>query len=536
MLLRAWLTLRVHADAFRSDPLAYLQAVGWRLRGLKVRSRNRIAPLAGGSPHAYALWIAKHEPSSLNRVRQEGLSPAPIVPVIDCRFGGDILATLESLANAEGDTRPILIGGPPGSAHRLIDRPDQLPAILPVEGAWLCPLVAGDQLAPGAIEAYAAAAAISGSKIVYADDDLIDDEGLRYAPHFKPDWNPDLFDHHDFVSGASIVFVAHDRLPSLHNDPWAKEVVLAALEDGSSPVHLPLMLHHRRSRPMPSVPAEALEPLQDAPAVTAIIPTRNQAALLRNCVEGLINADYPKVELLVVDNGSDDADALGYLSQLEERGHKLLRRPGPFNYSALNNEAVTHASGSMLCLLNNDVEMTDRSWLGALVRQALRPEIGAVGPMLLYPDRTIQHAGVYLGIGGGAGHAHRFQAENESGYFERARLPQIVSAVTAACMVVSRHKFLAVGGFDQEMFPVAFNDVDLCLKLNSRGWQSFYEPRARLVHHESKSRGLDSEKSNRTRFAGELTALKAKWHTDRNCDPFHNPHLSRFSEQFVVAI
>jgi GT2 family glycosyltransferase len=156
--------------------------------------------------------------------------------------------------------------------------------------------------------------------------------------------------------------------------------------------------------------------------------------------------------------------------------------------------------------------------------------------MLLYPDRTIQHAGVYLGIGGGAGHGHRFLAENESGYFYRARLPQLVSAVTAACMVVEREKFLAVGGFDESLFPVAFNDVDLCLKLNSRGWQSFYEPRAKLIHHESKSRGSDRAKGNRARFASELAALKAKWGTDRHCDPFHHPQLSPFSEQFVIAV
>jgi GT2 family glycosyltransferase len=279
-----------------------------------------------------------------------------------------------------------------------------------------------------------------------------------------------------------------------------------------------------------------VEPIVDAPPVSAIIPTRNQAQLLRSCIEGLAAADYPQVEIIVVDNGSDEPEALDYLARLEARGCKVLRRPGPFNFSRLNNDAVQHTAGSMLCFLNNDVEMIDRSWLSLMVRQAMRPEIGAVGAMLLYPDHTIQHAGVYLGIGGGAGHAHRFLAENDPGYFERARLPQLVSAVTAACMVVARDKFLAVGGFEEALFPVAFNDVDLCLKLNSCGWQSFYEPRARLVHHESKSRGLDSWGPNRARFAGELAALKAKWHTDRGPDPFHHPQLSPYSEQFVVAV
>lgn len=536
MLLRAWLSLRVHADAIRSDPLAYLQAVAWRLRGLKVRSRNRIAPLAGASPHAYALWIAKNERFFPGHEGRKGSSQPSIVPIIDCRSGGDASATLESLRDAGGHAVPILIGGPKSSAYPAVQLPHELRSLLAAGATWICPLMAGDQLAAGAIEAYASIIGEAKVGIIYADDDLIDIAGRRFAPHFKPDWNPDLFRYHDFITGSSVVYFWPEHPGSLDDKCWAEEIIQAALDYGSKPIHLPLMLHHRRSRPTPSVPAIPVEPLQSAPAITAIIPTRNHAALLRKCVDGVKNVDYPKIDLLVVDNDSHDADALEFLQQLESEGHKVLRRPGPFNFSVLNNEAVNHASGSMLCFVNNDVEMTDRRWLWPLVRQAVRPEVGAVGPMLLYPDRTIQHAGVYLGIGGGAGHAHRFLPENEAGYFERARLPQFVSAVTAACMVLSRDKFLAVGGFDEEIFPVAFNDVDLCLKLNERGWQSFYEPRSRLVHHESKSRGLDSAKANRTRFAGELAALKAKWHTDRNCDPFHHPQLSPYSEQFVVAI
>jgi GT2 family glycosyltransferase len=159
-----------------------------------------------------------------------------------------------------------------------------------------------------------------------------------------------------------------------------------------------------------------------------------------------------------------------------------------------------------------------------------------VGARLLYPDRTVQHAGVFTGIGGGAAHGHRFQKESDRGYFDRTRLPQRVSAVTAACLVVSREKFLAVGGFDEENFAVAFNDIDLCLKLNQMGWQSFYEPRATLIHHESKSRGSDRAKMNRNRFASELAALKRKWRTDERVDPFHHPNLSRFCEQFVISL
>jgi GT2 family glycosyltransferase len=272
------------------------------------------------------------------------------------------------------------------------------------------------------------------------------------------------------------------------------------------------------------------------PSVSVIIPTRDRSELLRSCIEGLDRTEYQRCERIIVDNGSSEPQALAYLAELEQSGTKVLRMPGPFNYSALNNAAVQRASGELLCFLNNDIEMIDADWLRILVAQAVRDEIGAVGARLLYPDGTIQHAGVFTGIGGGAAHAHRFQHSKDVGYFERANLPQRVSAVTGACLVVAREKFLIAGGFDEENFPVAFNDVDLCLKLNSRGWQSFYEPRATLIHHESKSRGSDRLRTNRTRFAAELAALKRIWKTDQYTDPYHHPHLSPFCEQFSIAV
>lgn len=274
----------------------------------------------------------------------------------------------------------------------------------------------------------------------------------------------------------------------------------------------------------------------DAPPVTAIIPTRDRRELLKTCMEGLGRTNYPHLEVIIVDNGSRQPDAIEYLEALERSGAAVLRVPGPFNYSALNNAAVRHARGEILCFLNNDVEFTDPDWLTLLVQHAVKRDIGAVGARLLYPDGTIQHAGVFTGIGGGAGHAHRFQRADEPGYFERARLPQRVSAVTGACMVVAKDKFLAVGGFDEARFPVAFNDVDLCLKLNDRGWQSFYEPRSTLIHHESKSRGNDRSKMNRARFSAELAALKRVWNTDKRRDPYHHPNLSPFCEQFLVGV
>ena len=537
---QAWLSFRVHVDAFRFAPFAYLQGIGWRLRGLRVRSRHRLAALKGRSPLAYALWIQLHEPVGKAIHGSPAVSDeVSIRPVIDCRQNSACLeATLASLAPAGGANGPILIGGEGTHGLPCVGRPRDLAALIGEDQPWLLPLRAGDRLAENSIAIYAGTAAREGSSwLVYADDDIIDAKGARGHPHFKPDWNPELFQHHDFITGASIVRVNREDLANLPDATWNRTLVDRAIERGGIPAHVKWVLHHRPSRPEPLVPAKPtdLESGQ-GPLITAIIPTRNKYELLRTCIEGLKKTQYPHIQTIIIDNGSDDRETLDYLQDLQTEGLLVLRLPGPFNYSALNNAAAKHAQGDLLCFLNNDVEMRDSDWLSLLVRHAVKDDIGAVGARLLYPDGTIQHAGVFTGIGGGAGHAHRFLGPDDPGYFQRAFLPQRVSAVTGACMVVGREKFEAVGGFDGERFPVAFNDVDLCLKLNARGWQSFYEPRATLIHHESKSRGSDTLSVNRERFAGELAALKEVWKTDTFTDPYHHPHLSPFCEQFLIAV
>ena len=532
------LAFRVQLDAFRFHPVGYVQAIGWRLRGLKVRSRNRFAALAGNSPRAYDLWIAREEPKSWSSEPHSSAEPQ-IIPVIelgnDC---GAVEATARGL-RAAGYMGPIIgIGTEKWADVLAVAHPREIPTIVGAQEVWLCLLGAGDQLAGAALGEYAKAATEAGtSRIVYADDDLIDRHGNRREPHFKPDWNPELFEHHDYITGSAIVRVRSDMQFDFPSEQWAKHLVAAVLARGDRPKHLPLVLHHRRMRSAPVVPVKSRDRLPDPkPFVTVIVPTRNQIVLLRNCIEGVRATRYANLELIVIDNGSDDPIVLEYLKSLEGGDVTVLRMPGPFNFSRLNNEAVHHAKGGLLCFLNNDVEMLDVDWLEFLVGQAIKPDIGAVGARLLYSDMTVQHAGVVTGIGGGAGHAHRYLRHDETGYFDRARLPQRVSAVTAACLVVAKEKFLSVGGFDENDFPVAFNDVDLCLKLNKRGWQSFYEPRATLIHHESKSRGSDATKSKRARYAGELAALKRKWGTDQAGDPYHHPHLSRLCEQFVIAL
>jgi GT2 family glycosyltransferase len=527
--------LRAHLQAFRQEPISYAQAVLWRLRRLRLRSRQRFAALLGATDVAYDLWLQREEGSFDGEVAHRD-ALQNVWCVIDIRAGnGDLAATLESIIAA--GWQAVLIGGEAEGRLPAIGHVRELAAFARAKGVeWLCVVQPGDQLSPKAPQAYGSMSAGSAA-ILYADDDLIDERGRRRQPHFKPGWNPELFAHHDYLTGSCLLRVRPADLAELPEGGWVEHLVTHLLRKGTVPVHVPQILHHRRSRPEPRVPTAPLRFVDGRrPSVSVIIPTRDQADLLGNCLNGVRATSYPELEVVVVDNGSEDEDALDLLRQLEAGGAKVLRRPGPFNFSALNNEAVKHSASELLCFLNNDVEMLTPDWLETLAVQAMREDVGAVGARLLYSDGTIQHAGVIIGMGGAAGHAHRGQEADRPGYFERSRLPQQVSAVTAACLVVGRAKFLAVGGFDEEAFPVAFNDVDLCLRLDRKGWKSLYEPRATLVHHESKSRGMDTDPVGKARFLKEMAALQHRWQTDTRRDPYHHPSLSRHSTSFVVEI
>lgn len=513
------LVARVHWDGFRCAPLKYLQAVFWQLTGKKLRARNCFSRLNGRSSQAYRLWMARSEPVVCGALPRSMPASGPSITVVIDK-GGD----------------PELVAATTASVLAS-DRNATIVTEWPVEPAgWVLPLRAGDLLAPEALPTYAGAVLRhEGATIIYADDDLLDETGKRHAPYFKPDWNPGLFEHHDYLTHSALLCWQSSLAPGANR---LKQVTAAALRKALvPPIHLPFVLHHRRNRAAPSIP-QPVPACADLtyPHVTVLVPTRDRLELLRTCLDGLSETCYPCFDCVVIDNDSREPQTKEFLRALPSDRFSVLPFPGKFNYSAMNNAAARTARGKFLCFLNNDIEIIDPAWLHAMITQATRDDCGAVGAKLLYPDGTIQHAGVVTGVGGGAAHAHRFLGQGQEGYFHRAHLPQQVSAVTAACMVVEKRKFLEVGGFDPTNFAVAFNDVDLCLKLNARGWQCFYEPRAVLVHHESKSRGDDREPTNRVRFAGELAALKRIWGTDLRPDPFHHPQLSPFSETFVVSI
>lgn len=524
-----WLTASVHFDALRAEPQAYLTATKWRIKRKRVRSHAQFARLLALSPRAYTLWAMRQDRDSAEVRFSEGSHP--ILALID-GTGVFRAADLERTRNSlerEG-VASVMIGS--AETPTLTDVATAMDGTCDI---WLVPLKPGDTVALGMADAYSSAMAGYAGHVIYADDDMMAGH-RRVNPHFKPDWNAELFRHWDYLTGSCIVRTTRAELEAFNvRQDWDRALVARAAGHGA-PLHLRQMLHHRKKRPEQHLPAQSLATAIDLPPVSIIVPTRNRVDLLRTCLAGIAAADYPDVEVIVMDNDSDDPETLAYLSTLDPGRHRVVHHAGSFNYSAINNRGADLSQGRLLCLLNNDVEMPDTRWLAIMATQALRPEVGAVGARLLYPDGRIQHAGVVIGVGNAAGHAHRFVRPEEEGYFHRHNLPQFTSAVTAACLLVEREKFLAVGGLNEVDFPVAFNDVDLCLRLNQRGWQSLYEPRATLIHHESVSRGFDKDPVGAARFAGELAALKRIWKTEDVYDPYHHPQLSRASEQFAVAL
>lgn len=517
-----------HVDAFRTSPRAYLTAAKWWLLGKRLRARGQFEALLRQSHYAYELWLLFRE-GRLRQPAPEGQSPEILALVAADESSGKLGWTVQS-AEAEGIAVAVIRNGDFSAltAHGLSAASQPL---------WVMPMRAGDLLSSGAAMRYRDAIKRSNSGLIYADDDLIDQRLLRSQPHFKADWNRELYRHHDYVTGACALRIDKQDIERVQGrSDWDRELVAIAVEREKQPQHIHEILHHRLFRPVPPERPRALEILPELPSVSIIIPTRNRLDLLRTVLDGVAATDYPNLEVIVVDNDSDDPETLAFLEAQDPSKVKVLRHPGPFNYSTINNRAVAEANGELICLLNNDIEVLSPNWLAIMATQAMRDDVGAVGALLLYPDGRIQHAGVLLGVVDAAVHPHQFLDPEAEGYFRRHALPQFASAVTAACLVVRRDRFLAVGGLDERNFAVAYNDVDLCLRLNQKGWQSFYEPRAVLVHHESVSRGFDQDPVGAARFARELAALKRIWKTDTMIDPFHHPSLSRHSAHFELAL
>jgi len=541
-------------------PAPALAALYWHLTRRKVRACNRLRVESADLPFAYWEWIKANE-------RTDELAASCSSVVENPRWRPRFCVLLHSHAHysAEQLDRSRSSVECQVYPHWALNGPvdDDFNAVLSDNAAdFVVPLRIGDELSSTALFRYAEAAlAHRDACILFGDEDEIDEKGRRRRPWFKPKWNEELFFAVDYLSRCAAVDLALAKKACAGNQPndVSAFMLAATAAANGAIVHVPHVLCHVHGRetlrddrvdlvavhlepqgakcaPGPFDTVKVQWPLpEELPLVSVMIPTRDKLHLLQPCIEGVLNrTDYPNVEILVVDNGSLEQSTSTYLADLgRDLRVRVLDFPHAFNFSAINNFAARQARGSFLCLLNNDTEVLEPGWLTELIRYAVRPQVGAVGAKLLYEDGTIQHAGIVIGIGEAAGHAHRFLPAGEPGYFRMAHAAQFVSAVTAACLVIDKSKFEAVGGFDEEL-AVAFNDVDFCLRVDAAGWRNVYVPHATLIHHESKSRGKDLSPEKVARFRGELETLQRRWGTRTYVDPVQNPNLDRCSETFIV--
>ncbi|WP_444939898.1 glycosyltransferase family 2 protein [Microbulbifer sp. ZKSA004] len=439
-----------------------------------------------------------------------------------------------------------------------------------------------DTLSPVALEKVCDAISLNPQvSLVYSDEDKIDEAGLRFDPHFKPSWNPDLLLSQNYISHLAVIRLElvrklggfrlgvegsqdHDLL--MRCLPYFNE---------DNVVHIPKILYHWRAVDGSTAQDGAnkeytehagLRAINDyihstgldaeaglgsvpnsyrvrwalpkpEPMVSLLIPTRDGFDILKPCVDAILSkTDYPNFELLILDNQSRCDKTLQYFKEVSsDHRVKIHQWNHPFNYSSINNFGAEIAVGEVLGLINNDIEPINGDWLREMVSHALRPEIGCVGAKLYYPNNTIQHGGVILGIGGVAGHAHKYFHRNEYGYFSRLQLVQNLSAVTGACLFLRKSIFEKVGGLEEKHLAVAFNDVDLCLKVREAGYQNLWTPYAELYHHESVSRGADNTLTKRRRAQREADYLRSRWGNLLDSDPAYNPNLTLVHEDFSLA-
>lgn len=456
-------------------------------------------------------------------------------------------------------------------------------ALKVAQGEFVARIDQHDQIPPNAL--YFLAREINqhpNADLIYTDEDSIDRSNRRIDPCFKPDWNPDLFFSHNYLAGLTLYRQAralmldgyrpgfegaedydfnlrylrglpankirhiprvlyHQRklsqtepVATLSNDTGRQSHSSGknALSDyfensGTSVLDGPAPNFYRIKYPLPPHP----------PLVSIIIPTRDRVEILKKCINSIRQkTDYDNWEMLIIDNQSTDAATLDYLAEIQKYPKtRVLRYNDPFNYSAINNLAVTQATGEVLALLNNDVEVITPDWLTEMVSHALRPGIGAVGAKLLYANGTVQHAGVIIGIGGVAGHAHKHIKDEDHGYCHRAVLVQNLSAVTGAALVVKKSIYEEVGGLNERDLVVALNDIDFCLKIRAAGYQNVYTPYARLYHLESISRGHIDTPEKRALFAREFEYMKHRWGNALKSDPAYNPNLTLEFENFALT-
>lgn len=412
--------------------------------------------------------------------------------------------------------------------------------------------------------------------MIYTDEDQISAAGERSRPQFKPEWNEYLIRSQCYTRN----FLLFKKTLANSVQGFKDDGGMAGIHDfilrcsekttHSDIAHIPFVLYHARKNSSVQDRAAFIDTegslravqahldrlhikantklvgsnvrvvygLPDpAPKVSIIIPSRDRPELLRTCVTSVLEkTKYPDFELIFVDNNTTDADALAWIENACKRDNfKLIKDPLPFNYSRINNLAVKACSGAYVCLMNNDVEVTDADWLAEMVSIGAQPDVGVVGARLLYPNAQLQHAGIIVGVGSVAGHAFKNSHKADPSYMDRAILLQEYSAVTAACLVTAKSNYARAGGLNEQDLGVALNDVDYCLKIRKMGLKVIYTPYAEHIHHESASRGNEDTPEKKARFREESRYIFNTWQPWLENDPAYNPNLTIKFEDFSLA-
>ncbi len=551
---------RLAAMAAQRAPAETLKAMWWLATGKRVRARNRLRRLMALLPSFdFRGWVA---------AKQRDWAPelAEIEARLDAgtrpQFSVCVAAGAEGIIAAETEQSVRAQRYEDWTLAAVADA-NELNALLRRAGddGWVVHLVNGEQMEPDALLRLAGEiAAAPDAVLVYWDDTQVRGDGLIQAPRLKPDWNADLQWAQDYVGSAAVsctqARAAGGADAGAGSAAWFDLVARVAHASGRGVQHVARVLSHRPAETGEGAEARAAcvarltgakaqidggghvrlawPVTEPGPLVSLIVPTRDRLDLLAPCVEGLLHRTaYPVLEVVIADNGSRERRTRAFLETMaRDERVRVVPCPGAFNFSAINNRAALLARGSVLGFINNDIEVMQPDWLTEMVGHALREDVGAVGAKLLYPSGLVQHAGVVVGLGGLAGHAHRFYPAEHPGYVDRLQCTQAFSAVTAACLVVRRDVFAEAGGFDEAVFPVAYNDVDLCLRLGARGLKTVWTPYAVLRHKETATRERDHAPVRLAQYQRESDAFRERWAHVIAHDPHYHPHLTRADESF----
>lgn len=442
-------------------------------------------------------------------------------------------------------------------------------AIRMATGDYLALFDHDDLLAPNALFEVASTIEKDKADVVYTDEDKVtSDLKEHFQPHFKPDFNPDLlcsnnYICHLFVVKRSLALKLGGQDPA-YDGAQDYDFIFRCTEEAEKIVHIAKILYHWRvhqastaDNPTSKMYAfdagkRAIEAhlqrigakaevshtkdlgfyrvkyqVQGNPKVSIVIPNKDEKETLKKCLESIWQkTTYSNYEIILVENNSTTREIRDYYQELDgKNGVRVVYWDKEFNYSAINNFGISYAQGEYILCLNNDITVISPEWMEELLANCQRPEVGIVGARLYYPDNTIQHAGIVLGMGGCAGSLFVGLARSRGGYLHKAALQQDLSAVTAACFMVKKEAFEKVGGFEEKL-AVAFNDVDFCLKVRHAGYLVVYDPYAELYHHESKTRGYENTEAKKRRFQEEIEYMRCHWMPDILRDPYYNENLS----------